>query len=88
MNIEKISDVLNMNASYLSRFFKEQTGQSIANFINNVRIKNAKKLLKESQYNLDKIGSMTGFTNSVTFIRVFKKYEGITPGKYREIYIQ
>jgi len=86
ISITSISDVFNMNAMYLSRFFKEQSGQSMTDFINKVRIEKAKMLLRSTQDSLEVIASMTGFTNAVTFIRVFKKYEGITPGKYRETF--
>ena len=73
--------------SYISRLFKEKTGQNILYYINMVRIENAKKLLRESREDagIGEIGKATGFTNCNSFIRIFKKYEEITPGKYREL---
>ena len=67
--------------------FKEKTGQNILYYINMVRIENAKKLLRESREDagIGEIGKATGFTNCNSFIRIFKKYEEITPGKYREL---
>ena len=57
------------------------------NYLNKVRIEAAKRLLagaKESA-SFQVIGEMVGFNSVHTFMRVFKKYEGITPGKYREM---
>lgn len=79
-----IADQFNINPAYLSRFFKEQTGEGVLDFINKVRLEKAKKLLKESDMTVADVAQRTGYSNSVALIRVFKKYEGITPGKYRE----
>lgn len=78
------------SVSYVSKLFKEKTGQNILYYINMVRIENAKKLLRESRQDtgIGEIGKETGFTNSNSFIRIFKKYEEMTPGKYRELNLQ
>lgn len=84
MSITSISAVFDMNPIYVSRFFKEQSGESILDTINRIRLKHAKKLLRESKKSVEDIAGLTGYSNVVTFIRVFKKYEGITPGRFRE----
>ena len=75
------------SVSYVSKLFKERTGQNILYYINMVRIENAKKLLRESgqEIGIGEVGRETGFSNSNSFIRIFKKYEQMTPGKYREM---
>lgn len=73
-----------MNAKYLSSFFKEQTGENLSDYINRVRLSKAKLLLKGSNMTVNEAALKTGYNNCNTFIRVFKKYEGITPGKYKE----
>jgi two-component system response regulator YesN len=53
--------------------------------LNSVRIENAKKLLKDDCYSIYQVSGMVGYANVQTFIRIFKKIEGITPGEYRKM---
>lgn len=87
LNVGKLCEDMEKSVSYVSKLFKEKTGQNILYYINMVRIENAKRLLKESRQDtgIGEIGKETGFTNSNSFIRIFKKYEQMTPGKYREL---
>ena len=78
-----IADHLNLHPVYLSKIFKEQYGEGLLDYINKVRIQKAKLLIKENSGNMEEIAVKVGFTNTHTFIRLFKKYEGITPGKYK-----
>lgn len=84
LNVSKIGEYFDMTPSYISRLFKDRTGESLLDYINETRLKKAKELLVQNDLTVEKVGSMVGYSNSNTFIRVFKKYEGITPGKYRE----
>ena len=83
--LEKMAYDLNMNASYLSRFFKENIGQSFSEYLAKYRINKAKELLAILDENVEDIGKRVGLGNRVTFARLFKKIEGVTPGVYREI---
>jgi AraC-like DNA-binding protein len=85
LSITWLADRLNMNASYLSRFYKEQSGESLVDCINRKRITEAKRLLKDTELNMNDIAEQTGFSSSNALIRSFKRYEGITPGKYKEL---
>jgi YesN/AraC family two-component response regulator len=85
LSITMIADFFHMNPSYLSRFFKEQKGEGLLDFINRVRLERAKYLLQEETLSIVKVARKVGYFNCNTFIRVFKKYEGITPGRYKEI---
>ena len=68
-----------------NRVFKEQTGANLLAYIQAVRINMAKKLLKNSNHTIEQISIETGFSNSDSFRRVFKKTEGITPGDYKKL---
>lgn len=85
LNVAMIAEVLEMNPNYISRVFKNQTGEALSHYINKVRIDKSKELLKEDNLNISYIANKVGFYNSNTFIRAFKRLTGITPGKYREI---
>ena len=78
-----ISEEIGISQSYVSRMFKKKYGIGIAQYINQVRIFHAKKLIQEGSLNIKTISIQVGFSSDVQFIRVFKKMEGITPGAYR-----
>lgn len=50
------------------------------------RIEIAKQLLVSTDSNLNQIAEQIGYANDIALIRLFKKYTGVTPGKYRELY--
>ncbi|GIQ67027.1 hypothetical protein PACILC2_55950 [Paenibacillus cisolokensis] len=57
----------------------------MTDYLAQVRIERSKQLMKESKHTISQIARSVGYANDVGFIRVFKKYEGITPGKYRDM---
>lgn len=81
-----LADHFKLNPKYLSRYFKDQTGINFVQYVNRLRIEHAKQLLlKEKNLHIDEIGEKVGYLNKNTFITTFKKLEGMTPGKFREI---
>ncbi|RXZ82440.1 AraC family transcriptional regulator [Paenibacillaceae bacterium] len=85
LNISMIGEQFGMTPTYLSKLFKEQTGQSLLDTINHYRMKHAKLLLQNQGNSIKSIASQVGFHDINTFIRTFKKYEGVTPGQYQKI---
>lgn len=84
LSLTSLSLKFEVNAPYLSRFIKEQSGETFIDYVNKQRVQLAKKLMLETAETITEITQMVGFTNSNTFIRVFKRYEGITPGQFRK----
>lgn len=84
ISLTSISLAFGINPSYLSRFFKEQTGENLVDFINKRRIEKAKHGLEQSNVPIGTIAEQCGFASSQSLIRVFKKYEGVTPGQFRQ----
>jgi AraC-like DNA-binding protein len=84
LTINTISEHFGFHPSYLSRYFKEQSGDNLTEYINRYRVEQAKALLAQEHVLIKDISDMTGFYSISTFIRLFKKYEGITPSAYRE----
>lgn len=81
-----ISENVGISPSYLSHFFKNEFGESMVDYINRMRINRAKQiLLEDKSISLEHIASLVGFNSDKALIRIFKKYEGITPGVYREL---
>lgn len=83
LSLRMISEEIGISQSYVSRMFKKKYGIGIAQYINQVRIEGAKKLIRSGSQNIKAISMQVGFSSDVQFIRVFKKLEGITPGTFR-----
>ena len=84
LGTKAIADRFDMNPAYLGRVFKEQQGGSFSDYINRRRIEISKEMLKATDRTLADIGAELGYTESSSFIRFFRKFEGVTPGQYRE----
>lgn len=85
LSVSLIGDHFRLTPQYVSRLFREQTGQAgLHDYISQTRIEAAKPLLQQGA-SIDETAARVGFASSHAFIRVFKKYEGITPGKYKMI---
>ncbi|WP_040948263.1 helix-turn-helix domain-containing protein [Gorillibacterium massiliense] len=86
LNVNGIGEHFDMKGSYLSRLFKDQMGDGLLDYIHKTRIEHAKEMIRAKRDSINDISKLVGYNDAATFIRVFKKYEGITPGKYKEIY--
>ncbi|MFD0675702.1 MULTISPECIES: helix-turn-helix transcriptional regulator [unclassified Paenibacillus] len=84
--LENIASKFHFNPSYLSYRFKEVTGISFVDYVNSVRIQEAKKLLVKSNSPVTEVAMQCGFTNLTHFGRVFKGLTGITPTLFRRNY--
>ncbi|MZQ81408.1 helix-turn-helix domain-containing protein [Paenibacillus sp. 5J-6] len=85
LNISMIGEKFGITPSYLSKQFKAQTGDALLDFISRTRLEEAKKLLTEQPLSIMEIARKVGYNDINTFNRTFKKFEGITPGKYKEL---
>ena len=84
ISLNELAALAGFSVSYLSKIFKEETQKSISAYINYVRIENAKKLLTTTDISLVDLAYIVGFEEQSYFTKVFKKLEGIAPGKYRD----
>ena len=83
--IPTIGELFRLNAAYVAKLFKEQTGEYLNDYIGRVRMEKAKELLKDNGLSIKEIADRVGYFSSNVFIKAFKKHEGITPGMYRGI---
>lgn len=85
LSVNGIAEEMGVSPSHLSRYFKHQMGNGVLEYIHQSRVNLAKDLLKNApEIKIRDVAARSGFCNITTFIRVFKKYEGVTPGQYRE----
>ena len=86
LSSDMIAVAMNLNSAYLRRFFKEQNGITLWDFINMKRIETAKNLLITTHSSIKNIALSCGYISISTFVRTFKKFSGMTPGHYRDLY--
>ena len=83
-NIEQIAKKVYVSANYANRIFKKTTNTSIYSYLLNYRMNIAKKLLSETDYNINQISEMIGYdTNPTYFSAAFKSFFGVTPSQFR-----
>ncbi|MFC4601084.1 helix-turn-helix domain-containing protein [Cohnella hongkongensis] len=85
ISVEHIADAVQLNPAYLSRIFKQSTGKTVLEHLTLVRLARSKTLLRETSFNLSEIAQQIGYNNANSFIRFFRKYEGVTPGEFRKL---
>jgi AraC-like DNA-binding protein len=85
LNVEGTANALGVSTVRLSRVFKKYGGVCLSDYINILRIEHSKSMLG-SDTTLACIADTVGFGSFRTFMRVFKKHEGLTPGQYKSIH--
>jgi AraC-like DNA-binding protein len=85
LNVSAIAGELKFSVVHISKIFKKFSGVYLSDYINIIRLEYAKELLN-SEETLVNIAGKCGFGSFRTFMRVFKKQEGITPGQYKSIH--
>ena len=80
---EQIAHALYVSRPYLSRKFREETGETLSAFLAKEKTEEAKRLLRYSDKSLTAISSYLGFSSPGHFSRVFRKYTGMAPSEYR-----
>lgn len=83
--VHDIASQLHMSTSAFSRYFKTQTLKTFSDYVTEIRINNACKLLIGKNYSISEVGYMSGFENRANFHRHFKTIMGIAPKAYQEM---
>lgn len=84
ISLVDIAAAFNLSAGYISALFKKTTGKNFKDYLTMRRLAVAKQLMQEKRnWKVKDIAQQIGYNNVNTFIRIFKKYEGISPGEYQ-----
>jgi two-component system response regulator YesN len=83
LSLTRLGDHVRLNPSYLSRLYKQLTGMSLTDYISEVRIETAKKLL-HTNMKIQDIAEAVGYYSGTAFARFFKKHLNMTPQEYRD----
>jgi two-component system response regulator YesN len=84
--LERIAEHMGVSAKYISKIFKDKTGSNLTDYIGLKRIKQARELLIHTDIQINEIGTQVGIHSRTTFLRTFKKWEGVAPADYRQMY--
>ncbi len=87
LKLEDVADQIGMNSSAFSRYFKEKTGRSFSDFIIEMRVSHACKLLTEGKQSITQICFDSGFNNLSNFNRQFRKLTSFTPSQFQDQYL-
>ena len=88
LSVTKLASMFGYNPNYLSTVFKKVTGMPLTRHINQLRINNAKTLLLNTSTPVCDIALEVGYNDSKYFVRLFKRFEGISPTQFRNIYFR
>ncbi len=80
---EDVAAYAGVSRSYLSRLFASETGVSLSDYIAAKKIETARNMIEYSGYSASEISNILAFPSQSYFVKVFKKYTNMTPGKYQ-----
>lgn len=84
ISLDNCADHIGTNPFFLSKTFKQVTGKNFIDYLTGLRMDKAKELLRESALKINDVAEQVGYQHSY-FNRIFKKLEGMTPSRYREL---
>ena len=84
LTLEEVAHNVSLSPTYFSKLFSNEMNTTFIDYFNIIRVKESKKYLADEKISLGEIAVKLGFTDQSYFTKVFKKYEDITPGKYRK----
>ena len=84
LNMAVVSNYISMNYSMLSYLFKQYTGTNFVNYLKDIRIREAKKLLTETDMKIIEVSRAVGYDNEKHFMKTFRAECGVSPGEYRK----
>ena len=87
-NVEKMCDEVGVSRTQLHRKLKEMTGVPTSEFLRNIRLNEAARLIREHKINITQVSYMVGFANNSHFSTAFKKYFGMSPTEYAAKYTE
>jgi two-component system response regulator YesN len=83
-SVKSIADKVFLHPVYLTKLYKNETGESLGDYIMRMRMERAVEMLKSSHKKIYEITTELGYQNPQYFSKIFKKHYGMTPQEYRE----
>ena len=86
ISVQEVADIIHFAKGSFCRYFKQRTGKTFMDFLIEVRIGNACKLLMENEMNINEIAYACGYNNRSNFFHQFKALKGCSPSRYQKNY--
>ncbi len=83
VTVEEMAEHFNLSVPYISKYFKDKCGETITDYLQNIKMEKAKNYLKNSNMTIENIAYSIGYQNVEHFSRLFKKKYGVAPIQYR-----
>lgn len=83
-----MAEMAGISRDYFSRIFKNATGMNYSKWLNMIRLEKAAELLADEEKTLTEVAMLSGFQSIPSFNRVFREEKGMTPGKYRSLFVR
>lgn len=84
LSLSSVAERFSLSPGYFSTIFKKKAGHNFVHYLTGLRIREAKRLLLETQMTISEVALAVGYSSASFFIRSFKKTEGISPSEYRK----
>lgn len=84
ITIDKIAKEIHMNPTYFCEYFKNQTGETVLDYVTRARIEKSKELLLSTDLKIYDISQQVGYSDTKYFSKLFRRYYGEVPSKYKE----
>ncbi|MCD8023901.1 MAG: helix-turn-helix transcriptional regulator, partial [Lachnospiraceae bacterium] len=84
LSVRDISEHVFLSVSYVCTLFKNETGQTLNQYLTEYRMEKAKELLEDPRYKISDISAKVGYSDGNYFGKSFRKYTGLSPSEYRE----
>ncbi len=88
IKLEELAKNAGFSYTYFSYLFKKETGKTLTEYIQMVRIEAAKKLLVEKERNVSEVAELVGYGDIKFFTKQFKKALGVSPNEYRKMFLE
>lgn len=85
ISLDKISKNMYLSPAYISKIFKEETGESPINYLIKTRLSKAEDMIREDRFSIKAIAKSIGYHDVYYFSKLFKKYYGCSPSKFRAV---
>jgi two-component system response regulator YesN len=86
ITLEKMGNLVGFSAAYFSNLFKSETGTNFKQYLGEIRIEEAKRLIQETNLSIGSIAEAVGYSDIKHFTKLFKKHTGLSPAEYRKLY--
>ncbi|MDR1398703.1 MAG: AraC family transcriptional regulator [Treponema sp.] len=81
LTVEKLAELVNLNAAYFGALFKRETGVSVSRYVANTRVRNAENMLRSGAYRVAEVADLCGYNDMFHFYKQFKAIIGVPPSR-------